>query len=542
MEPANQFAEDIEHYLSDQPVLACPPSSAYKFRKFARRNKAALVTTAAILLCLVVGIFATSWQAIRATTAERRAKDHLSAEQFAREQAHRAQQAEAQQRTVAEQQRDRAEANLELATTEQLRAEGNLDLAMEALDAVYLKAIGEEKLLGQPRSRPPSAKESFLHQAHPPLTELEKELLRRGLDFYDEFSLRNGETTQAILPTANAYYRVALLQAALGDHAEAEPNYREAIERFTRLSDEEPNTVSHLLQLASTYRGLAFSLPEWPAAKETLRRARDVYSKALHLQPNDAQLYKERANISQQMGDAEQRFDDLVRAVQFAPDDVAICMACSELYLYTPIVDRRDGQKAMQLAERAVSLAPNDFRTHLQLAHARTLTARLPIFLGLLTRSPHIRKHVLSRTLTHYQRAIELAPKHPEPLIARSKFYWEFGDNESALDDLDRAAELGVKTYALLKTRARVHRRLGNSDAALRDLVALRSENPHSAHVHCEIGFVHMQRREWPEALEVFTQAISIRSSYWVWYKHRARANGRLGRYEDALDDMATAL
>jgi hypothetical protein len=33
-----------------------------------------------------------------------------------------------------------------------------------------------------------------LHQAHPPLTELEKELLRRGLDFYDEFSLRNGES------------------------------------------------------------------------------------------------------------------------------------------------------------------------------------------------------------------------------------------------------------------------------------------------------------------------------------------------------------
>ena len=42
-ETANSFADDIQRYLNDEPVQACPPSAMYRFRKFARRNKAALV-------------------------------------------------------------------------------------------------------------------------------------------------------------------------------------------------------------------------------------------------------------------------------------------------------------------------------------------------------------------------------------------------------------------------------------------------------------------------------------------------------------------
>jgi WD40 repeat protein/serine/threonine protein kinase len=45
-ESASAFAADVERYLRDEPVLACPPSAAYRFRKFARRNKGALLTAA----------------------------------------------------------------------------------------------------------------------------------------------------------------------------------------------------------------------------------------------------------------------------------------------------------------------------------------------------------------------------------------------------------------------------------------------------------------------------------------------------------------
>jgi eukaryotic-like serine/threonine-protein kinase len=53
-ETATGFAADVQRYLADEPVQACPPSAWYRFRKFARRNKAALAT--AFILALVVSV------------------------------------------------------------------------------------------------------------------------------------------------------------------------------------------------------------------------------------------------------------------------------------------------------------------------------------------------------------------------------------------------------------------------------------------------------------------------------------------------------
>src|SRR6478752_6665897 len=38
-ETANAFAADVQRYLADEPVQACPPSAGYRMKKFLRRNK-----------------------------------------------------------------------------------------------------------------------------------------------------------------------------------------------------------------------------------------------------------------------------------------------------------------------------------------------------------------------------------------------------------------------------------------------------------------------------------------------------------------------
>ena len=63
---ASKFAEDVQHNLKDEPVTACPPSAAYRLRKFARRNKSLISTMAAIATALVIGTGVATWQAIRA--------------------------------------------------------------------------------------------------------------------------------------------------------------------------------------------------------------------------------------------------------------------------------------------------------------------------------------------------------------------------------------------------------------------------------------------------------------------------------------------
>jgi WD40 repeat protein/serine/threonine protein kinase len=55
-ETAGAFAADIQRYLADEPVQACPPSAWYHFRKFARRHKPALAMAAVVGLAVVVAV------------------------------------------------------------------------------------------------------------------------------------------------------------------------------------------------------------------------------------------------------------------------------------------------------------------------------------------------------------------------------------------------------------------------------------------------------------------------------------------------------
>src|SRR5262249_12560897 len=55
-ETANALAMDIQRYLSNEPVTACPPSTVYKFQKLVRRNKAIFAAVGAGVAALIVGL------------------------------------------------------------------------------------------------------------------------------------------------------------------------------------------------------------------------------------------------------------------------------------------------------------------------------------------------------------------------------------------------------------------------------------------------------------------------------------------------------
>jgi serine/threonine protein kinase/WD40 repeat protein len=68
-ETANDFAIDVQRYLRDEPVRACPPSTAYRLHKFARRNKAAVLTTLAVVASLVLAVVVLAISTVRINTA-----------------------------------------------------------------------------------------------------------------------------------------------------------------------------------------------------------------------------------------------------------------------------------------------------------------------------------------------------------------------------------------------------------------------------------------------------------------------------------------
>src|SRR5262245_39874895 len=60
-ESASAFAADVQRYLKDEPVQACPPSAWYRLRKFARRHKVALWMSVAIALVLLSAVCGAGW-------------------------------------------------------------------------------------------------------------------------------------------------------------------------------------------------------------------------------------------------------------------------------------------------------------------------------------------------------------------------------------------------------------------------------------------------------------------------------------------------
>jgi serine/threonine protein kinase/WD40 repeat protein len=69
-ESASALAADVQRYLSDERVLACPPSLNYRLRKLVRRHKGPVIAALLLTLVLVGGSIGTTWGMIRATNAE----------------------------------------------------------------------------------------------------------------------------------------------------------------------------------------------------------------------------------------------------------------------------------------------------------------------------------------------------------------------------------------------------------------------------------------------------------------------------------------
>ncbi len=69
-----QFSEDIRRHLAERPIIARPDTFSYRSAKFFQRNRLAVTAAALLLLTLVGGIIATTWQAHKARLHEKHAR------------------------------------------------------------------------------------------------------------------------------------------------------------------------------------------------------------------------------------------------------------------------------------------------------------------------------------------------------------------------------------------------------------------------------------------------------------------------------------
>jgi eukaryotic-like serine/threonine-protein kinase len=81
------LANDLERFTNHEPVVAGPPSSVYRFRKFVRRNRPQVVAASLILLTLVAGVVGTSLGLFEARKQQQIAEGEAKEKEKARQQA-----------------------------------------------------------------------------------------------------------------------------------------------------------------------------------------------------------------------------------------------------------------------------------------------------------------------------------------------------------------------------------------------------------------------------------------------------------------------
>jgi tetratricopeptide (TPR) repeat protein len=210
-ESASALAADVRRHLHNEPVQANPPSSWYRVRKFARRNRGPVVAAALVLVTLIAGLALSAWQAIRASRAETLAETRLTAEANA----HR----------EADSQRAKAEANLHL-----------------ALDAV-------ERLIEQ-LGRTPSGDEA---------PQTRGQGLEYAIELCEKLLAEQSTQREARYLTARAFRLLGELKHRQGDHIEAEIALSEAIQRYDELAREEGGNIDYRAGLATSLYVLADS-------------------------------------------------------------------------------------------------------------------------------------------------------------------------------------------------------------------------------------------------------------------------------------------
>jgi eukaryotic-like serine/threonine-protein kinase len=370
---SNDLARDVERYLNDQPVEARPPSAAYRFAKFARRNRAILTTAVLVAATVVMGLIASISQAIRATRAE-----HLASSARA---------AEANQREIADGRRQDAEER-------RAQTEGSVRQALNSTDEFFV-AISRSDLWHDSAMQPMRA-----------------EFLAAALKYYREFADHFADDDALRDPLAWAHVRVGNLINETGSKEQAIAELRKGAELYAQLARDQPDIPAHRINLARAYFALgrverrAFRLADsetsFKRSLETSRRLADEH-------PDDAERWADVARALAALGNVQHAAERLAESEASFGQALVILQRISQQHPETI-------QYRVDLADAQYRLGPV-YRMQGRLDGATSaLHSALEIYEPLARANHGTRQHWQGVAGTHYRLGeVERAAGHLDP-------------------------------------------------------------------------------------------------------------------------------
>jgi len=269
-ETANGLARDIDRYLHNQPVEASPPSALYRFRKFARRNRGGLTVAMLLTAALVTGTAVSTWQAVRATRAER------------------------------------------VAEVERSEAEANFQKARAAVDT-YFTQVSESTLLDVPGLQP-----------------LRMRLMNAALDFYRGFADEHVRDPAVLADLAVTYMRVAEIYHANDRNDDAVAAINHALVVIDRLRREFPDARNQHRRMAGYWTGerqlrVSTELPKDPqAALGSMNRLIENWRALADDNPDELAFRRDLAGLYNRTGDLLESAGQPAEAVAYIAQAIVV--------------------------------------------------------------------------------------------------------------------------------------------------------------------------------------------------------------------------
>ena len=216
-----------------------------------------------------------------------------------------------------------------------------------------------------------------------------------------------------------------------------------------------------------------------------LEAAMDAYTKAIELNPTDADAYNNRGNAKDALGQHDAAVADLDRAIELNPTD-------ADAYNNRGVVKRALGQHDAAVAD--------------------------------------------------YDRAIELNPTYAFAYNNRGNAKDALGQHDAAVADLDRAIELNPTDADAYYNRGNVKDALGQHDAAVADLDRAIELNPTYAFAYNNRGVVKRALGQHDAAVADYDRAIELNPTDADAYNNRGNVKDALGQHDAAIADYRQAL
>ncbi|WP_395735996.1 protein kinase domain-containing protein [Prosthecobacter sp.] len=435
------LAEDVQHYLRNEPVSAGPPGMAYQMKKWLVRNRTVVSTAAALIVSLAGGLAATSW-ALRREEAQR--QEVLRQMQDARTSADLAQQVSAQLEDLLNNARKYADAGM---------------------NTQILRKLADECAAGMPRfANQPKAEASLAIQLARLYSALEEPSRAQPwlVRYWELLVQTEGEHSPAAL---EALYTLGWRQIGMGEAPKAVETLRRTLSGYEQLARTGVRKSGQMLRVR---KELAHALSRSDQHEEAVVLMAEVMKSQGDLPPAERAVWlRDQAEILKRSGRMAEAVSVLRHATESLP--VGDDFANQRVYLLTMMADitgkREDHEQALAAsAERLHTLEEQPGAEHSKLLNALISHAFYSCTVPGCPGGEEAARRALTmaRSAGHESRLADAWISLSETLRMKH----QFRDSEHAL----REAILEVgQTKAEAWRRMELHRRLG-------DLLTARSD------------------------------------------------------------------